>query len=250
MDTLTLGLLMGIVLGLLGGGGALIAIPTLIYLLDVPIHQAIALSLYLVCLGALPAVSLYGWTGQIAWVAALQLGVMGGVGALAGSSLAPLFPDLVLLYLLIAMMLISAFFMFRPVHPAKSLPEDEPVVRSNFWVLGITGFLIGVLTGLLGVGGGFFLVPVLLWLAKLPPRNAIATSLLIIAANALFGAVGHWSGIPWGLSGLKPLTMGMVLGSIVGFALNKRASQRMLKRGFGVLLVVLAVGMLVFPPGG
>lgn len=250
MDTLTLGLLMGIILGLLGGGGALVAIPTLIYLLEVPIHQAIALSLYLVCLGALPAVSLYGWAGQIAWIAALQLGIMGGVGALVGSYLAPLFPDMVLLYLLITMMLISAFFMFRPVRTSGASVEVSASTPLNRFALGGTGFLIGVLTGLLGVGGGFFLVPVLIWLAKLPPRNAIATSLLIIAANALFGALGQWSGIPWGLSGLAQLTIGMVLGSIVGFALNKRASQRMLKRGFGVLLVVLAVGMLVFPPGG
>lgn len=243
------GITIGLTLGLLGGGGALIAIPVMIYSFHFSFHAAVACSLFLVTLGSLPAVLVYWKQQQVDWHAALLLGIIGGVGAYLSSLFAEQVPDAVLLPLLIAIMLISAYFMLNPL--IRDEPSPETTLKSNKKHLVLTffsGLLVGVLTGLLGVGGGFFLVPLLVLVGKLPPRRAIATSLVIITLNAAFGTLGHLKDIPWHVEHFSTLSALLPLGSVLGVYLSFRLSQVTLKRAFGVLILALAGIMVLQPP--
>lgn len=248
MDTvlsLASGLVIGMVLGLLGGGGALMAIPILIYILDFPFRTAIGSSLALVMLGALPAVLLYAKKHQINWLSALWMGISGAFGASLGSHFSAWVPQPVLLGLLIVLMALSAINMLMN---KQSSPEVDNSKQNGKWLLGLAGLAIGVLTGLVGVGGGFLLVPALLFFGKLEPRQAIATSLVIIGINAASGAFGYWELLPLDEIAFWLLTAGCLAGGIGGFLLSFRLPQGLLKQGFGFLLLALIILLIVFPP--
>lgn len=243
--SLASGLVIGTVLGLLGGGGALMAIPILIYVLAFPFRAAIGNSLVLVMVGALPAVLLYAQKRQINWLSALWMGISGALGASLGSHFSARVPHPVLLGLLIVLMVLSAINMLRT---RPSSPDADKSGQDGKWILGLAGLAIGVLTGMVGVGGGFLLVPALLFFGKLEPRNAIATSLVIIGINAASGALGYWELLPLGESRFWLVTAGCLVGSIGGFWLSFRLPQGMLKQGFAFLLLALIVLLIVFPP--
>lgn len=240
------GLLIGIVLGLLGGGGALMAVPILIYVFHYPFRVSIGSGLVLVTLGVLPALAMYCKKKQVDWIAALLMGITGMTGATLGSRYAGLFSKEVLLGLLIVLMCLSAWRMFQGGQQRESLSTNAHKLHQL--ALAAAGFGIGILTGLVGVGGGFLLVPALLFLGKLSTRSAIATSLLIICLNALAGAVGHWHLLPVGNPSFFWLMAGSLLGSWIGYQASLKFSERKLKKGFGLLLVMLAVLLLLSPP--
>ncbi len=236
------GLLLGAVLGLLGGGGALVTIPVLLYIFDFPLRTAIASSLLLVMLGALPALSLYAWKRQVKIIPAIVLGGSGVLGAALGSRFSGLFPPMLLYILLLVMMGISAMLMIRssgPLQFKKHIPA---------FLLVLPGLFIGMLTGLLGVGGGFLIVPALYLLSKMEPRETIATSLVIIAVNAASGVIGYWKILPIDHPVQQMLAFGVIAGSFLGFWLSFRISQKRLKQAFGYLLLVLMGVLIGFPP--
>jgi uncharacterized membrane protein YfcA len=107
---------------------------------------------------------------------------------------------------------------------------------------------IGILTGLVGVGGGFLIVPTLILIHGSEPRRAIATSLLIIFLNAVSGTAGYWSVLPWYKPIFYALMSMTVIGSLLGFALSRKVGSQRLKQGFGALLLVIAILLLVKPP--
>jgi uncharacterized membrane protein YfcA len=248
MLTLFWGVAIGLVLGLLGGGGALVAIPVLIYILHFPFRVAVGSSLALVLVGSLPAILLYWRKKQIDLPAALVMGLGGAAGASLGSRLSVLVPREALLWLLIILMALSAWNMLKPKsRTASEAPPAEPPARSRL-KLALAGFLVGILTGLVGVGGGFLLVPVLLLFGGFNPRVAIATSLLVIGVNAAFGTAGYLDIIPRTEPGFLWLVLGSVLGSISGFWVSFRVSERHLKTGFGLLLIGLILLLVLMPP--
>lgn len=241
------GMVIGAVLGLLGGGGALMAIPVLIYILGFSFRSAIGTSLALVALGALPAAIAYARKQQVDWLSALYMGIGGALGASVGSRFSGWIPQPILLSLLILLMALSAVTMLRPY---KSTHPEQNAGVSKKWVLILVGFGVGVLTGLVGVGGGFLLVPALLLFGNLAPRIAIATSLVIIGINAVFGVIGYLDQLPLSQVSFWLLAGGCLAGGVGGFLISFRLPQQLLKKGFGILLIILMVLLVAFPPGG
>jgi uncharacterized membrane protein YfcA len=239
------GLAIGFILGLLGGGGGLMAIPALIYVLHYPFRTAVGTSLALVSIGALPSILLYSQKRQIHWKAALIMGCTGAFGALVGSQWASHIARQAILSLFIGLMILSAYKML--VSPA--LKESEvPQEKLASGLLLVSGLAIGILTGLVGVGGGFLLVPALTLFGKLEARIAMATSLLVICINAVSGVVGYLTVIPTHQFSFWLLLAGAFIGSVLGFWANFRLSPQQLKKGFGVLLILLAALLVLFPP--
>lgn len=233
----------GLVLGLLGSGGSILTVPVLVYLADQPDKVAIAESLAIV--GAIAAVGALPYARQklVDWHSVLYFGVPGILGTYGGAALAKWVPGPVQLALFAVVMILAAGLMFRG---KKGLEQqgDVPHERQALWKIAIEGLLVGVLTGLVGVGGGFLIVPALVLLGGLSMRLAVGTSLLIIAAKSM---AGFWKytdvlaeagqHVDWSLIGIFA-AIGIV-GSFVGNALSQRVPQAQLKRGFAVFLVVM-----------
>jgi uncharacterized membrane protein YfcA len=233
----------GLVLGLLGSGGSILTVPVLVYLAHEPDKVAIAESLAIVggiaLVGALP----YARQRMVDWHSVLYFGVPGILGTYGGAALSRWVPGPVQLALFAVVMILAAVLMFRG---KQGLAEQgsEPHARQALWMIAGEGLLVGVLTGLVGVGGGFLIVPALVLLGGLSMRLAVGTSLLIIAAKS---AVGFWKytdvlagmgqQVDWSLIGL--FTAVGIGGSFVGNALSRRVPQARLKRGFAVFLVVM-----------
>jgi uncharacterized membrane protein YfcA len=243
-------LLVGLVLGLLGSGGSILTVPVLVYLVGEPDKLAIAESLGIVTLisfvGAIPFV----YRGQVSWRSVLLFGLPGMVGAYLGAGLSTFMPGALQLAIFAAVMLLAAAMMFRR-SPAP--PSDETGVRA-YWKVILDGFGVGVLTGLVGVGGGFLIVPALVLLGGLPMHLAVGTSLFIIAVKSVSGFVkyvdvlGGVGAIHWDL--LFVFSAIGIVGSVVGGKLSTYVPQARLKRGFAVFLVVMGVVILGQNVGG
>ena len=238
----------GLVLGLLGSGGSILTVPVLVYLAGEPDKVAIAESLAIV--GAIAAVGVVPYARQhlVDWRNALYFGVPGIVGTYGGAALSEKVPGAVQLALFALVMLLAAGLMFWS---KKDLVTEEEASRRRqaAWKIIIEGLSVGLLTGLVGVGGGFLIVPALVLLGGLPMRLAVGTSLLIIAAKSAAGFLkyldvlaGAGQQVDWGLIGLFA-AIGIV-GSFAGNALSQRVPQAQLRRGFAVFLVVMGGFML------
>jgi uncharacterized membrane protein YfcA len=234
-----LAVVVGLTLGLLGGGGSLLMVPLLAYVAGMPTTEAIAASLVVV--GATSAVSVIGHAraGRVHWRTGLLFGATGMAGALAGGLISGHLPGQLLMSGFAALMVITAVAMLRG---RRGVASSEPVRPSPGRVL-LIGAGVGLVTGLLGAGGGFLIVPALTLLAGLPIAAAVGTSLLVIAMNSAAGLAGHLMAVPidWGLTGA--VTAAAVLGSLVGARLLARVSAEKLRRSFGWF--VLAMGAFV-----
>jgi uncharacterized membrane protein YfcA/rhodanese-related sulfurtransferase len=242
----------GLVLGLLGSGGSILTVPVLVYLAGQPDKVAIAESLAIV--GAIAAVGAVPYARQklVDWHSVLYFGVPGIVGTYGGAALSELIPGAVQLALFAVVMILAAGLMFRGKKGLESA-GDTPHKRQALWKIGIEGLLVGLLTGLVGVGGGFLIVPALVLLGGLSMRLAVGTSLLIIAAKSAAGFVKYTDvladagqHVDWQLIGIFA-AIGIV-GSFVGNALSQRVPQAKLKQGFAVFLVIMG-GFILFREG-
>ncbi|HZO30340.1 MAG TPA: sulfite exporter TauE/SafE family protein [Chloroflexota bacterium] len=231
---LGIGAAIGLVLGLLGGGGAILAVPGLVYILGVEPHAAIAASLAIVAVGALTGLLVHARQGRVAWATAIQLGLTGVVGSIAGAWLGQLVPGERLLALLGLFMLLAAWLMVR--RPSVGDRASPPR-----WQAPLMGLGLGLLTGFFGVGGGFLIVPALTLGLGLPMRQAIGTSLAVITMNALAGVVGYLGGgiVDWPLTVL--VSLGAVGGALVGGRLAGTVPERGLRRGFASMVALIAV---------
>jgi uncharacterized membrane protein YfcA len=235
LGPLGIGALIGLVLGLLGGGGAILAVPGLVYVLGADPHAAIAASLTIVAVGAATGLLAHARHGRVAWVTALQLGLTGTVGSVAGTWLGRMVPGDRLLALLGLFMLLAAWLMVRgPTANAEGAATPR-------WLAPVLGLGLGVLTGFFGVGGGFLIVPALTLGLGLPIRLAIGTSLAVITINSLAGVAGYSGGgtIDWPLTLL--VAIGAVGGALGGSRLAAVVPERRLRRGFAGLVAVIAV---------
>jgi uncharacterized membrane protein YfcA len=235
LAALGVGLAIGLVLGLLGGGGAILAVPGLVYILHAEPHAAVAASLAVVAVGALTGLLMHARGGRVAWVTALQLGATGAVGALAGTWLGQQLPGDRLLALLGLFMLAAAVLMVRRPSGTVAPAAVHP------WKTASIGLGLGVVTGFFGVGGGFLIVPALTLLLRLPMRLAVGTSLTVIAMNSSAGLLGYLSGgqVDWALTAL--VSVGTVAGAVVGGRLAGTVPERSLRRGFAGLVTVVAL---------
>ena len=234
-------LLIGLSLGLLGSGGSILTVPVLVYLLDQPEKVAIAGSLVIV--GGISLVSSLSYlrTRQVDGRSVIWFGLPGMAGTWGGAMLSTFLSGTVQLLLFATVMVAAAILMARP--PRLGAADAGPSPR-RAWKIGLDGLLVGILTGLVGVGGGFMIVPALVLLGGLGMRVAVGTSLLIIALKSLTGAVGYWQVLPadsfnWPVIGVF-IVVG-ALGGALGERLSARIPQAALRKAFAVFLLLMAI---------
>ncbi|MCE2907450.1 MAG: sulfite exporter TauE/SafE family protein [Burkholderiaceae bacterium] len=256
-----LGAVAGLLMALTGAGGGALGVPLLVLLLHLPMQQASAMSLVAVGLaGALGA--LLGLRDRLLrYRAALMLGAAGMLAAPLGVALAQRLAQPVLLVVFAGFMLFTAWRMWRsadpdpdaapaaqrPAQPACMRPDGELRLRWTprcAWVLGRVGALAGVLSGLLGIGGGFVIVPALDRHTNLDLRSIQVTSLGVIALVALAGVAAAAAHGQLALQGAMPFAAGCVAGLLLGRRLAPRISVPRLRRGFAVLAVLVALLVL------
>jgi uncharacterized membrane protein YfcA len=230
----------GLSLGLIGGGGSIITVPVLVYVAGLPVSEAVALSLAVVGVTAAVGAVFQARAGYVHAKAAILYGGMGMVGAAFGARLTPLVPAPVLLTLFALLMIWVGIRMVRGNHE-EALPRQA---ECNTGKCGLAGLLIGVLTGFLGVGGGFLIVPALMRFAKMPMPLAIGTSLVIIAANSAAGFVAHLSGVRSGITLAAALTAAALAGLFAGMGLGKRMHPQKLKVVFGAISLGVAAYLI------
>jgi uncharacterized membrane protein YfcA len=242
-----LALLVGFVLGLLGGGGSVLTVPILIYALHVPVKQAIATSLCVVGLVAFIGFLSHLRQGTVRVRVALAFGPAAVVAAYVGAKIAKHVPPTVQLVMFAVVGLVGSVLMLRGTFRKAQVVETEHEFqpdRRTLILLGLEGLGVGLLTGLIGVGGGFLIVPALVLVAKQPMRLAIGTSLLVIAMNALSGFAGNIGTVPIDWYLILWFTSVAAIGSIIGSVLSSRVPQRNLKQVFGVLLIGVSLYVL------
>lgn len=243
-----LAFLIGITLGLLGGGGSILTVPVFVYALDYEPKLAIAMSLPVVGGAAFVGAVRHWMLGHVDLRTALPFGVTAMVAAYAGARIARFLPAQLQLVILGAVMVGAAVSMLRPSRALAALPPDAIAPhtdseRSRLELAGL-GVAVGLLTGIVGVGGGFLIVPALVLLGGVTMSHAVGTSLLIIAMNTVTGFLGYQGTvvIDWGVV----LRFGGVaaLGILAGTSLMRFVDQRTLKRAFAVLLLAIAAWIL------
>ncbi|MET7709577.1 sulfite exporter TauE/SafE family protein [Micromonospora sp. NPDC005413] len=239
--TIGLAVLIGVSLGLLGGGGSILAVPLLVYVADLPAKEAIATSLLVV--GATSAVGVipHARAHRVRWRTGLIFGFAGMTGAYAGGRLAEFIPAGFLLTGFAVMMLATAVAMIRGRRNAegRAVPHELPVLRVI-----LDGVVVGLVTGLVGAGGGFLVVPALALLGGLPMPVAVGTSLVVIAMKSIAGLAGYLSSvhINWGLA--AAVTVAAIAGSFAGGRLAGRIPADILRKVFGWFVVAMGVFVL------
>ena len=231
----------GLSLGLLGGGGSILTVPIFVYVLGFGAKEAIAMSLAVV-----GATSLFGalshWrAGNVNLRVALIFGVVAMAGTYLGARLAVYFSGAAQLTLFAVVMLVAAVFMFRKGKPdaGETVAGGAQVKDMPIALIVIEGVAVGVLTGLVGVGGGFLIVPALVLLGGLPMKQAVGTSLLVIAMKSAAGFYGYLGQVEvqWAFMGV--FTAVAIVGIVAGTYLVRFVSQAQLKRAFAVFLLVM-----------
>ncbi len=236
-------LFIGLSLGLTGAGGSIITLPVLVYVAGLPAKEAVGVSLFVVAIAALLGAVQRARAGEFHARAALLFALSGMAGATVGARLTPWVPAPVLMSLFALLMLAVALHMWLGRPEGISLPAECRPLRC---LLAGTG--VGLLTGFIGVGGGFLLVPALIKFARLPQRIATGTSLAVIAFNSAAGffshvgeATAHWP--------LALLFAGMaVVGVLLGSFFASRLPVKKLQKGFALL--VFATGVYVLWQNG
>jgi uncharacterized protein len=235
--TVALATLVGVSLGLLGGGGSILMVPLLAYVAGVDAKQAIATSLLVVGITSAVGVVSHTRAGRVRWRIGLQFGLAGMAGAYAGGLLSGFVPGSLLLVGFAAVMITAAIAMLRGRRERTGVDDVHtmPVAK----VL-LEGLAVGFVTGLVGAGGGFLVVPALALLGGLPMRAAVGTSLVVIAMNSFAGLAGHLTGgqIDWGLAVM--VTAAAVASALFGARLTASVDPKALRVVFGWFVLAMA----------
>jgi hypothetical protein len=248
LPALAAGVAIGLVLGLLGAGGSIIAVPLLVYVVGVPdAHAAIGTAAVAVSLSALLGLWGHARAGTVKWNCALVFAAAGSLGAFLGARAGKATdPDLLLALFGLLMLAVGAS-MLRPKRSApdpavKLTRESAPTLLPRLVPLGL---LVGLFAGFFGIGGGFLIVPALMLATAMPIGYAVGTSLVVVFAlgattAASYALAGH---VDWGLTAL--MVAGGAVGAAAGIALGKRmaAAKDRLSKLFA--LVVIATGLYV-----
>ena len=235
----------GVSLGLLGSGGSILTVPVLVYLVGQDEKVAIAGSLFVVGLIALAGGLQYIRQQLIDWQKVFVFGLPGMAGTYLGAVIAAYVPGIVQLALFAVVMLLASVMMLRPIDLAAS--AGRPARAS--WKIAVDGLGVGVLTGLVGVGGGFLIVPALVLLGGMGMHRAVATSLIIIALKSFSGFYKYLDvldaqnlALDWPVLGI--VTALGIAGSVVGGKIANRLPQDTLKRWFAIFLILMGLYIL------
>jgi uncharacterized membrane protein YfcA len=254
-------ILMGMTLGMIGGGGSILTVPILVYLFQVDAVLATAYSLFIVGLTSLVGGIKYLQRQEVDIKTALIFGFPSFIGVyLTRSYLVPALPDPVFSYsnlilskaLLVMivfsiLMVLASFSMIKQSDKQKSENHKKQLSPTlKFLLIGLEGLVVGGVTGFVGAGGGFLIIPALVILVGLPMKIAVGTSLFIIAAKSLFGFIGDIQRQPtmdWKL--LIILSVISILGLFLGVSLSKKVSEKTLKKSFGYFVLMMGTVILI-----
>lgn len=238
MELLVLGLavLVGVTLGLLGGGGSILMVPLLVYVAGLDAKAAIATSLLVVGATSLAASVPHARQGRVRWRTAGIFGAAGMAGAYLGGRLGTLLPGTWLLLAFAAMMVVTAAAMLRD----DDGPDPSGTGGQSVGKILAEGLVVGVVTGLVGAGGGFLVVPALVLFGGLTMREAVGTSLVVIAMKSGAGVIGYLAGVQldWALAG--QVTAAAVVGAVLGARFVDRIPADRLRQGFGWFVLAMA----------
>lgn len=250
--------IIGICLGLIGGGGSILTVPVLVYLLSISPVTATAYSLFVVGFSALVGALSYMKKGLVSYKAAVVFAIPALIAVfLTRKFLIPSIPeelfeigkftvskDLGIMVFFALVMLVSSYSMIRNGNKVNPKRDDTSLSFSIILIV-LEGATVGVVTGIVGAGGGFLIVPALVLLTKLPMKLAVGTSLLIIAAKSLIGFMGDVSerAIDWKF--LLIFTGLAVIGIFMGSYFNRFISNIKLKKAFGWFVIVMAIYILI-----
>jgi uncharacterized protein len=245
---LALALVVGLVLGLLGGGGSILAVPTFLYVFHVEPKPAIAMSLVVVGMSALVGFLTHWRQGTVNVRIAALFGALAMVGAFAGARAAAYVPASVQLSLFTAFALTAAVMMLRDSLRTSRAGTSTATAHSSLRfsaMLGVQAIAVGVLTALIGAGGGFLIVPSLVLVANVPVKEAVGSSLLIIAMNATSGVAGYLGQVPFDWRLVAWFTSVAALGAVVGTRVMRRLPAARIKQAFAIMILVLGTYLVI-----
>lgn len=246
-------IIIGLVMGLIGGGGSILSVPIFVYVFNFDAVTATALSLFVVGVTSLVGSAGFIKQGQVDFKTAFTFGIPSILGVLFSRRLVlPHLPhyiihrwgitltkEMFLLLLFAILMLIASFKMIRKSERVRLRKDDE----TNYTILISQGLLVGIITGLIGAGGGFLIVPALVMLLGVNMKKAVATSLFIISMNSILGFFSTMSMVKHDWTFLLSFTALSVVGIFVGLGIAKRMDGKKLKPIFG--WTVLAMGIFI-----
>jgi uncharacterized protein len=240
---LALSVVIGLSLGVLGGGGSILTVPILVYVAGFEAKEAIAASLFVVGVTSVVSALSHARGGRVRWRTGLIFGAAGMAGAFVGGLLGGHIPGQILLIAFAIMMVATSVAMLR----GRKKKTDDGVPRARHELaLGrvlLDGAVVGLITGLVGAGGGFLVVPALALLGGLPMSVAVGTSLVVIAMKSFAGIAGYLTTVQldWGIT--LGVTAAAIAGSLIGPKLAGRIPETALRKAFGCF--VLAMGTFV-----
>lgn len=237
-------LAVGLTLGLLGSGGAILTVPILTYLVEQDPKVAIASSLLIVGTISIFALIPHALKKQLNWKIALIFGIPGILGATLSAWSAQFIDSNIQMLVFSILLITSSYLMFKPSRLSTDGKDPNPSPK-----IAIIGFLVGITTGIIGVGGGFLIIPALILILGMPIHIAIGTSLLIIAMNSFAGFTKYLYvleilelQLDWKIIAIFA-SIG-IIGSWIGASINNKINQDTLKKGFGVFLILIAFFIL------
>jgi uncharacterized membrane protein YfcA len=233
----TAGLCIGVIAGMLGAGPSILTVMLLTRVVGLDLAQGVATSLVAVSFMSLVALASYAGERAIVWRPAVSFGIASMTAAFLAGRVAFLVPEKLLLVVFLLCVLVAAGVMLV----RRPLREVEPAQRADarcLIVLAGSGLLVGTMTGLVGLSGGFAVVPLLVAYARTPVRSAVGASLLVIALNALAGLAGHLprAHVCWRVASYLGGTE--AIGSVLGARLSRRLSHLALRRSFAAIVLV------------
>ena len=251
--------LVGISLGLIGSGGSILTVPILVYIMGVNPVLATAYSLFIVGSTALVGGVQSAFQKRVDFKTVLIFGIPSIAAVYATRMwLMPAIPkdifsigelvitkSIALMLLFAVVMILASISMIRS-GKKKEVVDEHAALKYNYPMILLEGTVVGLLTGLVGAGGGFLIIPALVLLAKMPMKLAVGTSLFIIAAKSLIGFIGDLQGseiIDWKLLGI--FTAFAVAGIFIGIFLSKKVPGEKLKKGFGWFVLIMGIYIII-----
>ncbi|KVV14891.1 sulfite exporter TauE/SafE family protein [Flavobacterium sp. TAB 87] len=247
-------IVIGLSLGLIGGGGSILTIPILVYLFKVNPELATSYSLFIVGITSITGSFSHYKMGNLQLKSALVFAIPSIVSILIIREV--IFPQIANTLFTIAsytvsknlliMIVFSVLMILASISMIKKRPEKDSFTETNFTQLAIIGFVVGIVTGFLGAGGGFLIIPALLFFANLPMKQAVGTSLLIISINSIIGFAGDvYISTPIDYKFLITISIMAFIGMLIGTQLSKKIDGSKLKPLFGWFVLVMGIYIIV-----
>ena len=234
-----LAVLIGISLGLLGGGGSILAVPLLAYVAGMEPQEAVAGSLFVVAVTSAVSLITHARRGHVQWRIGTLFGAASMIGAFAGGLIGGRIPGAALMIAFSLMMLATAAAMLRRRRKSSSPSSGRKGAAHHWWRILIDGSVVGLVTGMVGAGGGFLVVPALALLAGLTMPAAVGTSLMVITMKSVAGLGGYLTTVTLDWALILMATAAAVAGALLGSQFTDRIPETRLRRAFGIFVLIM-----------